>query len=504
MDQYQSRFYVLESLLNDILSLIKPLESDHYQRQYAISQINNVAHSVASLKDVVIRPFGSFVSNLYTKWGDLDTSLELSHVAPTSTVKKQKKNMLRDLMRALRRHGVASSFTFVPQARVPVLKFQTNLHNISCDVSVDNHMGWMKSRILMQISEIDERFRDVVLLTKEWAKAQDINDPKTGTLNSYSLCLMVVFHFQTCSPAILPPLKDIYDGNFVDAIGPWSSIEMRTESACAANIAKFKIRKQRNSSSLCELLISFFDKFSILGSIASDTIISTCTGQWQNMRNDPRWMDKSHNLLVEDPFERPENAARAVSFKGLGRISEAFMTTFHNLTTKTVLSDRNLMLDVLLRRHINSQLKVARSPKLYSASKSQERPYPNGHHNRYQNNQISNIPHNIHASSGVSTSNHYTATRSPNPLHVGYIDVMPNHSTSYQNRNNARLGAGAMHYAVSAYVDDDDKQSRSYNNSSGHFQPSTSRTSQPYGKNPYNSYAGSQEQPVWKPKTLRR
>ncbi|KAI3887949.1 hypothetical protein MKW92_036705 [Papaver armeniacum] len=48
---------------------------------------------------------------------------------------------------------------------------------------------------------------------KEWAKSQQINDPKNGTLNSYSLCLLVIFHLQTCEPAISPPLKDIYSGN---------------------------------------------------------------------------------------------------------------------------------------------------------------------------------------------------------------------------------------------------------------------------------------------------
>lgn len=94
----------------------------------------------------------------------------------------------------------------------------------------------------------------VSLQVKEWAKAQNINDPKKGTLNSYSLCLLVIFHFQvsfliqdlisklfftytsakftdyshslplislfyiyqTCVPAILPPLKEIYDGNVAE------------------------------------------------------------------------------------------------------------------------------------------------------------------------------------------------------------------------------------------------------------------------------------------------
>ena len=74
---------------------------------------------------------------------------------------------------------------------------------------------------------------------KEWAKANNVNDPKSGTLSSYSLCLLVIFHFQviilynffleiagwmlvrcsffqTCSPAIFPPLKVIYGGNLLN------------------------------------------------------------------------------------------------------------------------------------------------------------------------------------------------------------------------------------------------------------------------------------------------
>ncbi|XP_074341396.1 protein HESO1-like [Apium graveolens] len=74
----------------------------------------------------------------------------------------------------------------------------------------------MKSKLLFWINDIDGRFRDMVLLVKEWAKAHDINDSKSGSLNSYSLSLLIIFHFQTCVPAILPPLKDIYPGNLSD------------------------------------------------------------------------------------------------------------------------------------------------------------------------------------------------------------------------------------------------------------------------------------------------
>ena len=56
--------------------------------------------------DVGVRPFGSFVSNMYTKWGDLDTFIELSHCSPSSTGREQMQKVLRNIMRVLRRNGI--------------------------------------------------------------------------------------------------------------------------------------------------------------------------------------------------------------------------------------------------------------------------------------------------------------------------------------------------------------------------------------------------------------
>lgn len=85
--------------------------------------------------------------------------------------------------------------------------------------------GLMKSKFMYWINEIDGRFRDIVLLVillpnkyllsllllfwwsslqffhlllqvKEWFKVHDINNPMNGSLNSYSLSLLVIFHFQ--------------------------------------------------------------------------------------------------------------------------------------------------------------------------------------------------------------------------------------------------------------------------------------------------------------------
>lgn len=53
-----------------------------------------------------VEPFGSFVSNLFTRWGDLDISIELlngTHIA--SAGKKQKQTLLVNFLKVLRMKG---------------------------------------------------------------------------------------------------------------------------------------------------------------------------------------------------------------------------------------------------------------------------------------------------------------------------------------------------------------------------------------------------------------
>ena len=60
--------------------------------------------------------------------------------------------------------GIARYMEFIPTARVPILKNMSNHFGISCDVSINNYPGQIKSRILYWICTMDERFGDMVLL----------------------------------------------------------------------------------------------------------------------------------------------------------------------------------------------------------------------------------------------------------------------------------------------------------------------------------------------------
>uniref|UniRef100_A0A0D9V7R0 Poly(A) RNA polymerase mitochondrial-like central palm domain-containing protein n=1 Tax=Leersia perrieri TaxID=77586 RepID=A0A0D9V7R0_9ORYZ len=308
-----SNYDVAEQCIKSILSLIKPVEDDKRKRLSAIQELSNSIPQVAALR------------------GDLDISLQLPD--PISTItKKKKQNVLRQLMRTLQNRGVAGYVQFIAHARVPVLQYVSNTFGIPCDISVNNYSGRIKSKIFYWISTLDARFGDMVLLIKEWAKAQNINDPKTGTLNSYSLCLLVLYHFQTCEPAILPPLKEIYEGNIEDIAETTMYDEEHLDEVCSANLAKFKCKnnEQRNESSLCHLLATFFHK-------------------------------------VEDPIERPDNAARAVGLKGLERIARAFSAANRKFASLQR-ANRNDLLEMLCTPAVGSKLGIRVSQEVMANS----------------------------------------------------------------------------------------------------------------------------------------
>ncbi|XP_042432566.1 protein HESO1-like [Zingiber officinale] len=215
--------------------------------------------------------------------------------------------------------GLASSVVYIPNARVPLLKYISRHHNISFDVSVNNHLGVMKSNVLKCLSEIDDHFRDMVLVLKEWTKAQDINDPKSGSLSSYALCLLVIFNFQTCEPPIFPPLRAIINEERISDRG-WTNFSGSPfEDVCFANIQRFRSSRIINQSSLAQLLLSFFDKFSDIRTSGSDYSIATYEGQQKSHH-----FCRSQPLIIEDTFEQMENAARTVRWVELPKISNAF------------------------------------------------------------------------------------------------------------------------------------------------------------------------------------
>lgn len=329
--------YSLALTLRDILHVVNPTQDDWSKRFQIIQDLRSVVESLEILRGATVEPFGSFVSNLFTRWGDLDVSIELPNGSYISSAgKKHKQTLLLDVLKALKRRGGFHGIKYISHARVPILKCDSNNDNISCDISINNLTGQMKSKMLFWINEIDGRFRDMVLIVKEWAKAHGINDPKTGTLNSYSLSLLIIFHFQTCDPPILPPLNEIYPRNMAaDLFGVRAVAEKTVEDTCSVSINRIKSNRSRtiNRSSLPDLFISFLEKFCDISTRATTQGISPYNGQWEDIDTNMIWQPKTYALFIEDPFEQPMNCARTVGNRNLMKIAQVFQSSHEKLTS---------------------------------------------------------------------------------------------------------------------------------------------------------------------------
>ncbi|KAL8257527.1 hypothetical protein R6Q59_029568 [Mikania micrantha] len=415
--------YSLVVTLNSILQVVNPTGDDWAIRIQVINDLRSVVQTVDVLRGATVEPFGSFVSNLFTKWGDLDISIELPNGSYVPTAgKKFKQTLLLDVLKALKGFGGFHGIKYISHARVPILKCDSNMGNISCDISINNLSGQMKSKLLFWINDIDARFRDMVLIVKEWAKAHGINDSKTGTLNSYSLSLLIVFHFQTCEPAILPPLSEIYPGNMAaDLTGVRATAEKNIEDICGVNINRIKSDKSRtiNRSSLADLFISFLAKFCDISVRASTQGISPHNGQWEDIDTNMIWQPKTYALFIEDPFEQPVNCARSVGQRNLHKIAQAFQSSHQKLTS----TDQIHPLAVLVRPEVLSIM--SRSQHVGSVIHGM--------------NQL-----RIHPQVGT---NQVGVLRAP----AGPQMLMYN-GTQYQNRSQTRRGSHAPTYAQQRYT----------------------------------------------------
>ncbi|MCL7029832.1 hypothetical protein MKW94_017716 [Papaver nudicaule] len=341
---------VLELTLNEILAVIKPAEEDVTARTRVIDElkavVNQSATEYSSFRGATVIPFGSYISNLYTRWGDLDISIQIQDSSRCSTA-------LRNLHEAVRRRGHTFSITkFIPNARVPILVVESNNHNnISCDISISNYAGIIKSRFLDWVAKIDDRFRDMVLLVKEWAKFQGINSSRDGTFTSYALCLLVIYHFQTCEPPILPPLKEMHNGEIVRGRANFKYLK-DVQNKMTANVEKFKRKRLTNTSSLSELFVSFFQKFSRID-LSNSNYFCTYTGKWEEREASFLTLFEISPLYIKDPFARNENAARAVC--DTSKISEAFRKTYSMLISASG-RDRLSLISNLVRPEVRSKI----------------------------------------------------------------------------------------------------------------------------------------------------
>ncbi|XP_054041480.1 poly(A) RNA polymerase GLD2 isoform X1 [Rissa tridactyla] len=198
-----------------------------------------------------------------------------------------------------------SSYIDRPQlirAKVPIVKFRDKVSCVEFDLNVNNVVGIRNTFLLRTYAHIENRVRPLVLVVKKWASFRDINDASRGTLNSYSLVLMVLHYLQTLPEPILPSLQKNYPESFDPAM------QLHLVHRAPRTIPPYH---SKNGSSLGDLLIGFF-KYYATEFDWSHQMISVREARAIPRPDGTEWRNKF--ICVEEPFDGT-NTARAVHEK---------------------------------------------------------------------------------------------------------------------------------------------------------------------------------------------
>jgi hypothetical protein len=161
---------------------------------------------------------------------------------------------------------------------------------------------------------------------KAWARHNRINHPSNGTFNSYALTLMVLFHLQSVSPPIMPPMSSILFG-----MRPLQGGSQVGDAFPSTDVAQHCLNLREagygaaNTQTTAELFLSFLVRFMAISQAwasgsAQLVRVSTFSGQLQD---EP--FDNDYIMLLEDPFDSADNAARTLGtwsspMRGLQRV----------------------------------------------------------------------------------------------------------------------------------------------------------------------------------------
>jgi DNA polymerase sigma len=210
----------------------------------------------------------------------------------------------------------------LPNARVPVIKFTYPPTQTQVDITINNTLACLNTKLIACYAALDERVSQLVHIVKHWAKRRHVNDPYTGTLSSYCYVLMCIFHCQTRNPPILPNLQD-------DRVYPMT-IDTVVDSWKVAYLDDITVAKQafktQNTQTLASLVWEFFEFWAWKHSYPHDVIsirkgqiVSKASKDWTKRIGRDR-----HLVCVEDPFVLSHDLGRTVDMRSKDVIRKEF------------------------------------------------------------------------------------------------------------------------------------------------------------------------------------
>lgn len=228
--------------------------------------------------DARAQPFGSSVNGFGKMGCDLDLILRFDSDGNTANSNRElsrlvyhtKENLSNGRSQTQRQMECIGDMLhlFLPgvchvrrilQARVPIIKYHHEHLELEVDLSMSNLTGFYMSELLYMFGELDPRVRPLTFSIRRWAQSCGLTNPSPGRwITNFSLSCLVMYFLQQLRQPILPAISAMVKAS--------TTTDIRvTEDGINCTFARDMERlafPSRNTSSLSELLMQFFEFYS--------------------------------------------------------------------------------------------------------------------------------------------------------------------------------------------------------------------------------------------------
>lgn len=190
---------------------------------------------------------------------------------------------------------------------------------VVCDISVNNSLGILNSRLLRTYARCDPRFPVLTMLVKQWAQANSLHGAQHGRLSSYAWAVLVLFYLQTGPEhPVLPRLQALTPFLPDDTFAPFLVNDMVVGLSRRdwGPIASHSL----NKDSIATLLTGFFTYYARFdfGSYAVSPRLGCVLPTGYKTRYGHA---RPASLYIEDPLDVTHNLARQCSRDFVSQLS---------------------------------------------------------------------------------------------------------------------------------------------------------------------------------------
>ncbi|TPX66702.1 hypothetical protein SpCBS45565_g04296 [Spizellomyces sp. 'palustris'] len=201
-----------ERLTQEILDFVRYMEPTpkEIQRRYElVAEYQQLIQT--KLPRAMLRIFGSLGTQLLLPTSDLDLVIS-DPDGPEDPAKEQMRKGLVQVASTIKKSGLPRSFSFIRNARIPIIKLTDKETAFDMDISYNNTTGYDAIPAVKGLLKELPSLRPLVFVLKQFLHARILNRGDTGGLGGYGLvCWVAGFlrlhsdifvHRYPCNPAV--------------------------------------------------------------------------------------------------------------------------------------------------------------------------------------------------------------------------------------------------------------------------------------------------------------